>query len=90
METELSLAHAIQSTLVPTISFENKSFEAYGRSIPSSEMGGDIIDVVESERCLLAYVADVSGHGLPAGQLMGMLKTAMSSASIPPTALGLA
>jgi serine phosphatase RsbU (regulator of sigma subunit) len=77
METELSLAHAIQSTLVPTISFENKSFEAFGRSIPSSEMGGDIIDVVESERCLLAYVADVSGHGLPAGQLMGMLKTAM-------------
>jgi len=77
METELSLAHAIQSTLVPTISFENKSFEAFGRSIPSSEMGGDIIDVVEGEGCLLAYVADVSGHGLPAGQLMGMLKTAM-------------
>ncbi len=77
METELSLAHAIQSTLVPTISFENKSFEAFGRSIPSAEMGGDIIDVVESDGCLLAYVADVSGHGLPAGQLMGMLKTAM-------------
>ena len=25
----------------------------------------------------MAYVADISGHGLPAGQLMGMLKTAM-------------
>jgi serine phosphatase RsbU (regulator of sigma subunit) len=26
---------------------------------------------------LVAYVADISGHGLSAGQLMGMLKTAM-------------
>ena len=77
MQTELSLAHAIQSTLVPTIWFENKSFEAFGRSIPRWEMRGDIIDVVESEGCLLAYLVDVSGNGLPASQLMGMLKTAM-------------
>ncbi len=77
MQTELSLARGIQATLVPTISFENNSFEAFGRSIPSTEMGGDIIDIVESDGCLLAYVADVSGHGLAAGQLMGMLKTAM-------------
>src|SRR5262249_41553866 len=46
-------------------------------SIPSTEMGGDLIDVVESDGRLLAYIADISGHGLPAGQLMGMLKTAM-------------
>jgi serine phosphatase RsbU (regulator of sigma subunit) len=35
-------------------------------------MGGDLIDVIESGGGLVAYVADVSGHGLPAGQLMGM------------------
>jgi sigma-B regulation protein RsbU (phosphoserine phosphatase) len=29
---------------------------------------------------LLAYIADISGHGLPAGQLMGMLKAAMRMA----------
>ncbi len=77
MQTELSLAHGIQATLVPTISFQNASFEVYGRSIPSTEMGGDLIDVIESDGGLVAYVADISGHGLPAGQLMGMLKTAM-------------
>ncbi|MGA2095786.1 MAG: PP2C family protein-serine/threonine phosphatase [Candidatus Acidiferrum sp.] len=77
MQTELSLAHGIQTTLVPTISFQNASFELYGKSIPSTEMGGDLIDVIESGGGLVAYVADVSGHGLPAGQLMGMLKTAM-------------
>lgn len=77
MQTELSLAHGIQATLVPPVTFQNASFELYGKSIPSTEMGGDLIDVIESDGGLVAYVADISGHGLPAGQLMGMLKTAM-------------
>ena len=77
MQTELSLAHGIQATLVPTISFRNATFELYGKSVPSTEMGGDLIDVIESGGGLVAYAADISGHGLPAGQLMGMLKTAM-------------
>jgi sigma-B regulation protein RsbU (phosphoserine phosphatase) len=77
MQTELSLAHGIQVTLVPTISFRTARFEVYGKSMPSTEMGGDLIDTIERDESLLAYVADVSGHGLAAGQLMGMLKTAI-------------
>lgn len=77
MQTELALAHGIQATLVPTLSLQTPKFEVYGKSIPSTEMGGDLIDVIKSDGSLLAYVADISGHGLPAGQLMGMLKTAM-------------
>jgi len=77
MQTELSLAHDIQATLVPTLSFQTASFEVYGKSIPSTEMGGDLIDIIESDGSLLAYVADISGHGLAAGQLMGMLKAAV-------------
>jgi sigma-B regulation protein RsbU (phosphoserine phosphatase) len=91
MQTELSLAHGIQATLVPTVRFQNAGFELYGKSIPSTEMGGDLIDFIESGGGLVAYVADVSGHGLPAGQLMGMLKTAMRLAvqfrQMPVTAL---
>jgi len=77
MQTELSLARGIQATLVPIISFQNSTFEIYGKSIPSVEMGGDLIDVIQSDGSLLAYIADISRHGLAAGQLMGMLKTAM-------------
>jgi serine phosphatase RsbU (regulator of sigma subunit) len=77
MQTELSLAHGLQATLVPTLSFQTPRFEVYGKSIPSTEMGGDLIDVVESDGSLLAYVADISGHGLPAGQLIGILKAAL-------------
>jgi serine phosphatase RsbU (regulator of sigma subunit) len=62
---------------VPTVSFKTETFDVYGKSIPSTEMGGDLIDVIASDGSLLAYVADISGHGLPAGQLMGMLKTAL-------------
>jgi hypothetical protein len=77
IQTELALAHGIQATLVPTLSLQSDRFEVYGKSIPSAEMGGDLIDAVERDGTLLAYVADISGHGLAAGQLMGMLKTAV-------------
>lgn len=77
MQTELLLAHEIQATLVPTLSLHVDRFEIYGKSVPSTEMGGDLIDAVERDGTLLAYVADISGHGLGAGQLMGMLKTAI-------------
>ena len=78
MQTELSLAHGIQARLVPDISLQTSRFEVYGKSIPSTAMGGDLIDLIESDHGgLLAYVADISGHGLAAGQLMGMLKAAM-------------
>jgi Stage II sporulation protein E (SpoIIE) len=77
MQTELGLAHEIQTTLAPPISLDRPRFELYAISLPSAEMGGDLVDAVEQDGNLIAYVADVSGHGLPAGQLMGMLKTAM-------------
>ena len=77
IQTELALAHGIQATLVPTLSLQIDRFEVYGKSIPSTEMGGDLIDAVERDGTLFAYVADISGHGLAAGQLMGMLKTAV-------------
>jgi phosphoserine phosphatase RsbU/P len=77
MQTELALAHEIQSMLVPVLSLHTSRFEVYGISLPSTEMGGDLVDAFEKDSDLFAYVADVSGHGLPAGQLMGMLKTAV-------------
>jgi serine phosphatase RsbU (regulator of sigma subunit) len=44
---------------------------------PVPKWGGDLIDVIERNGNLLVYIADVSGHGLAAVQLMGMLKTAI-------------
>jgi serine phosphatase RsbU (regulator of sigma subunit) len=78
MQTELSVAHCIQATLVPDICFPTSRFEVYGKSIPSTEMGGDLIDFIENDDgSVIAYVADISGHGLAAGQLMGILKAVL-------------
>lgn len=77
LQTELSLAHGIQKTLVPAIEKTLSGCEIYGVSIPSEKVGGDLVDVVELRAGeTLAYVADIAGHGLPAGILMGMFKTA--------------
>jgi serine phosphatase RsbU (regulator of sigma subunit) len=77
LQNELDLAHSIQKTLVPPISKKTRCFEIYGISRPSDKVGGDLVDVVELPGGdTVAYLADIAGHGLQAGILMGMLKTA--------------
>jgi serine phosphatase RsbU (regulator of sigma subunit) len=69
---------ALQSTLVPPLCYRGDCVEAYGECIPKDEVGGDLMDLVaDGPEDVSAYVADVSGHGLRAGVLMGMIKTAM-------------
>ncbi len=75
--TEMELAHAIQQTLVPPILASTNTFEAYGISLPSEDVGGDLVDLIPSGPAWLACITDVSGHGIPAGVLMGNLKTAL-------------
>jgi hypothetical protein len=81
LKNELALAHSIQKTLVPPVSVSTRCFEIYGISRPSEKVGGDLVDVVELP-CgdAVAYLADIAGHGLQAGILMGMLKTATRTA----------
>jgi hypothetical protein len=74
--TEMRLAGAIHRNLVPEIRTALDPFEFYGCSWPSGEISGDLVDLVQLDRGWLAYVADVSGHGVPAGVLMTMVKSA--------------
>jgi hypothetical protein len=74
---EIDLAHEIHQMLVPMVDRRDGRFEFYGLSMPSTEVGGDLVDVVPVERGWLGYVADVSGHGVGAGLLMGILKSAV-------------
>jgi hypothetical protein len=75
-QRELELAHGIQATLAPRIAYRDDRFEVCGLTLPSEKVGGDVVDLVVHEGVLFCYVADVSGHGLQAGILMGMVKTA--------------
>ncbi|HUH63567.1 MAG TPA: PP2C family protein-serine/threonine phosphatase [Terracidiphilus sp.] len=73
---EIELASEIHRTLVPNIDTAVGDFEFYGRSVPSGEVGGDLIDLFHDSHGWIAYVADVSGHGVAPGVVMGMVKSA--------------
>jgi serine phosphatase RsbU (regulator of sigma subunit) len=89
VRNELELAHGIQKTLVPPVALRTPCFEIYGISRPSEKVGGDLVDAVALPGGdAIAYLADIAGHGLQAGILMGMLKTAARTALLDAGGLG--
>jgi serine phosphatase RsbU (regulator of sigma subunit) len=79
MQTEIELAQEIHRSLVPTFERKLPGYEIFGASIPSGEVGGDLVDIAESSNDSIAYIADISGHGVASGVLMAMFKTAIRS-----------
>jgi len=77
VRTEIELARDIHRVLVPPIDRRIGDIEFYGWSFASGEVGGDLVDVVEHDGGWLGYVADVSGHGVASGVVMGMFKSAL-------------
>jgi hypothetical protein len=76
VHAEMELAAEIHRVLVPSIDAKLGNFQFYGYSSPSDEVGGDLIDLVGSESRWVAYLADVSGHGVAPGVVAGMVKSA--------------
>ena len=77
-QTEVRLAGEIHRNLVPARHETFGNMELFGSSIPSSEVGGDLFDIIQTNGHWHAYVADVSGHGVAAGILMSMIKSTAS------------
>ena len=76
VHAEMELAAEIHRVIVPPIETRLGNFQFYGQSLPSGEVGGDLIDLTGSEDRWVAYVADVSGHGVAPGVVMAMVKSA--------------
>ncbi|MGC1906575.1 MAG: PP2C family protein-serine/threonine phosphatase [Candidatus Acidiferrum sp.] len=76
VRAEIELATEVHRILVPPIETRLGAWEFYGRSSPSGEVGGDLIDLAGDADNWVAYVADVSGHGVAPGVVMGMVKSA--------------
>jgi serine phosphatase RsbU (regulator of sigma subunit) len=76
LKTEVNLAREIHAVLVPPVHSTHGTLEIFGRSIASSEVGGDLLDVFEGDHGVVVTVADVSGHGVGAGTMMAMMKSA--------------
>jgi serine phosphatase RsbU (regulator of sigma subunit) len=84
----VELARQIHRVLVPALAQRTPAIELRGLSVPSGEVGGDLVDVVEHDDGWTAYVVDVSGHGVASGLLMGMVKSAARVALCSRTDLG--
>ena len=80
--TEIGLAREIHQHIVPAINRQSRIAHVYGKSESSSEIGGDLMDAADQNGRLYVTVADVSGHGVRAGVLMAMIKSAIETKMI--------
>jgi serine phosphatase RsbU (regulator of sigma subunit) len=75
MTRDLQIARRVQEALVPQGTFASPRLEIRSAYIPSETLSGDFYDYfVQDDRTYL-FVADVSGHGLPAAILVSLLKS---------------
>jgi len=82
IEEELSVARAIQQSLLPRRLPSDGWFRAWGSSMASHKVGGDYFDVIAvSESCWATVVTDVSGKGVSSALLASLLQGAFLTAS---------
>ena len=72
---EMRLAAEIHRALVPRIERQIGEYAFYAASEPCGMVGGDLIDLIDRNGNWLAYIADISGHGVSSGVVMAMVKS---------------
>lgn len=72
---DLQMAQRVQDALVPQRTFRAPRLEVRSAYIPSETLSGDFYDYFLQDDLLYLFVADVSGHGLPAAILVSLLKS---------------
>jgi len=80
LETEVRIAQEIQQSLLPAAALRTPWLGVAGTMLPATEVGGDFFDIIElSDDVVAVAVADVTGHGVGAGILSAMAKSALHS-----------
>jgi serine phosphatase RsbU (regulator of sigma subunit) len=72
---DLQIARRVQEALVPQGTFRGPRVEVRSAYIPSEALSGDFYDYFLLDEFMYLFVADVSGHGLPAAILVSLLKS---------------
>jgi sigma-B regulation protein RsbU (phosphoserine phosphatase) len=77
---ELEIAQRIQSSILPSSFPTSKSFRVVARYCPMSAVAGDFYDfILAGDREAGLFIADVSGHGVPAALIASMVKLAATT-----------
>jgi sigma-B regulation protein RsbU (phosphoserine phosphatase) len=83
LKVQLETATKIQSLFWPKIPKLRAGSYIWAISVPATYVGGDLYDVIPlPDDSLLAYVADVSGKGVPAALIMAALSTKIRSEAL--------
>ncbi len=76
IESELSIATDIQTSMLPSDFPNERKFNIYATMNPAKEVGGDFYDFyMIDDKHLAVVIADVSGKGVPAALFMVIGKT---------------
>ena len=78
VQKEIDLAREIQLSLLPGTSLNKKNLEVYSFAHTAKEVGGDYLDVIETDDGTYVIIADVSGKGLSAALYMVRLQALVS------------
>ncbi|HVT43128.1 MAG TPA: fused response regulator/phosphatase [Thermoanaerobaculia bacterium] len=76
---DLEIARRVQESLLPKRSLRLREMEIRSAYIPTETLSGDFYDYFIQDESLYVFVADVSGHGLPAAILVSLLKSYLHS-----------
>jgi sigma-B regulation protein RsbU (phosphoserine phosphatase) len=82
VDSELATARRIQMAALPRTNPDLAGLEVAAVYMPASDVAGDFYDFLELENGRLGvFIADVSGHGVPAALVASMLKIALATQS---------
>lgn len=80
IQSELELARRIQLSILPGDFPASKDFRVAARYVPMNAVAGDLYDfLLAGDRQAGFFIADVSGHGMPAALIASMVKMAAVS-----------
>ena len=82
LQAEMEVARKVQLQMLPQHRPSLPTLDVYASSRPAREVGGDFYDfVVQPDRPLIAILGDVSGKGISAALIMGMIHAITNSAA---------
>ena len=80
LQQELETARQIQQSILPDEMPRLEGLDIAARYIPMNSVAGDFYDFIRVDDSHLGiFVADVSGHGMPASLIASMLKIALAA-----------
>jgi phosphoserine phosphatase RsbU/P len=80
IQKELQIARRIQTSILPTVYPQSAHFHVAARYVPMTAVAGDFYDFILAEPTQAGlFIADVSGHGVPAALIASMVKLAATS-----------